>query len=272
MDLFRASLGKLTVIRAFNMICESASHYNAWHPQGKAHFERKWPKSTRNLDQFIYGGEIARDALKKHWFSDVSPHVFISHSHKDEALAMGLAGYLLDIGIEPFVDSLVWGNSNSLLQSIDNSFCLDDEKKYYIYQSRNYSTSHVHMMLASALAETIDRADAVIFLNTPNSIEAKSAKNAGDDVTASPWIYHELVTTKLVRRQGFGGRDRVRPALEHAFDHAHVEKRVEANLKVLHKPPMDHLVDLTHQSLAQVKAKQMRGLAALDLLYTLTDP
>lgn len=260
------------MIRAFNMICESASHYNAWHPQGKAHFERKWPKSTRNLDQFINGGEIAGDALKKHWFSDVSPHVFISHSHKDEALAMGLAGYLLDIGIEPFVDSLVWGNSNSLLQSIDNSFCLDDEKKYYIYQSRNYSTSHVHMMLASALAETIDRADAVIFLNTPNSIEAKSAKNAGDDVTASPWIYHELVTTKLVRRQGFGGRDRVRPALEHAFDHAHVEKRVEANLKVLHKPPMDHLVDLTHQSLAQVKAKQMRGLAALDLLYTLTDP
>lgn len=226
----------------------------------------------QHLDQFINGGEIAGDALKKHWFSDVSPHVFISHSHKDEALAMGLAGYLLDMGIEPFVDSLVWGNSNSLLQKIDNKFCLDEEKKYYIYQSRNYSTSHVHMMLASALAEAIDRADAVIFLNTPNSIEARSAKNAGDDVTASPWIYHELVTTKLVRQQGFGGRARVRLALEHVFDGALVERSFEARVKVLHKPPMDHLVDLTHRSLAQVKGKQRRGLAALDLLYMLTDP
>ncbi len=185
---------------------------------------------------------------------------------------MGLAGYLLDMGIEPFVDSLVWGNSASLLQNIDNKFCLDEKKEYYVYQRRNYSTSHVHMMLASALAETIDRADAVIFLNTPNSIEAKSAKNAGDDVTASPWIYHELVTTKLVRRQGIGGRLRIRPALEQVFDHAHAEKSVEASVKVLHKPPMDHLVDLTHRSLAQVKAGGKRDLAALDSLYTLTDP
>lgn len=260
------------MIRAFNMVCESASQYNAWHSRGKEHFERKWPKSTRHLDQFIDGGEIAGDAVKKHWFSDVSPHVFISHSHKDEALAMGLAGYLLDMGVEPFVDSLVWGNSNSLLQKIDDKFCLDDKKEHYLYKSRNYSTSHVHMMLASALAETIDRADAVIFLNTPNSIEAKSAKNAGDEVTASPWIYHELVTTKLVRQQGFGGRDRVKIAMEHVFDDALLEKRVEASVKVLHKPPMDHLVALSHRSLAQVNAKSVRGLDALDLLYALTDP
>lgn len=260
------------MIRAFNMVCNSADQYSAWHQRGLAHFESTWPQSSRNLDQFIDGGEIAGDALKKHWFADVSPHVFISHSHKDQALAMGLAGYLLDMGIEPFVDSLVWGNSASLLQNIDNKFCLDEKKEYYVYQRRNYSTSHVHMMLASALAETIDRADAVIFLNTPNSIEAKSAKNAGDDVTASPWIYHELVTTKLVRRQGIGGRLRIRPALEQVFDHAHAEKSVEASVKVLHKPPMDHLVDLTHRSLAQVKAGGKRDLAALDSLYTLTDP
>lgn len=254
------------------MVCNNADQYGAWHQRGLGHFESKWPKSSRNLDQFIDGGEIAGDALKKHWFSEVSPHVFISHSHKDQALAMGLAGYLLDMGIEPFVDSLVWGNSNSLLQKIDNKFCLDEEEKYYNYQSRNYSTSHVHMMLASALAETIDRADAVIFLNTPNSIDARSAKSAGDEVTASPWIYHELVTTKLVRPQGFGGRIRIRPSQEHVLDHALLEKRAEASVRFLHKPPMEHLVALSARDLEQIKARQRRGLDALDLLYTSTDP
>lgn len=260
------------MIRAFNMVCDSATRYSAWASRGKSHFEAKWPKSIRNLDQFILGGEISGDALKKHWFADVSPHVFISHSHKDEELAMGLAGYLLQMGIEPFVDSLVWGDSNKLLKDIDDQLCLNDGEKSYCYQSRNYSTSHVHMMLASALAETIDRADAVIFLNTPNSIEASSAKKAGDEVTASPWIYHELVITKLARMQGHGGRVRDTPGLEDNSERALLEKKEKPKLIVLHKPPMEHLVYLSADHFEWVKAGEKTGLEAMDLLYSHTDP
>ncbi|MCL1524412.1 toll/interleukin-1 receptor domain-containing protein [Xanthomonas nasturtii] len=255
------------MIRAFNMVCENPIEYQAWLVKGKRYFEETWPKHTRELNQFIQGGEISGDGLKKHWFANVHPHVFISHSHQDEALALGLAGYLREMGINPFVDSLVWGDSNALLRKIDEQFCWDlPEKKYFNYDKRNYSTSHVHMMLASALAETIDRSDAVVFLNTPNSIEVSSAEKPGDEVTASPWIYQELVTTKIARESGYKGRALVTTGLEHIFDAAIFEKSIASSLKILHKPPMDHLAHLEPSDLASIKKSGKMGASGIRLI------
>ena len=64
-------------------------------------------------------------------------------------------------------------------------------------------TSHVHMMLDTALTEMIDNTECIMFYNTPNSVlladDLQKIKNEKKKVTLSPWIYHELAMTSLVR-------------------------------------------------------------------------
>lgn len=55
------------------------------------------------------------------------------------------------------------------------------------------------MMLASALTMMIDKAECVIFLNTPNAVSTEEII----DKTESPWIYYETVMTNLVRHKNY---------------------------------------------------------------------
>ncbi len=68
----------------------------------------------------------------------------------------------------------------------------------YDYNLRNYSTSHVHMMLSMALLKMLDKAEAMVFVNTPNSIS--SVSETISQTTKSPWIYSEVVYSSLIRR------------------------------------------------------------------------
>jgi hypothetical protein len=139
----------------------------------------------------LMGGEINGTLLS------VDSHVFISHSHKDESLAKGLANYLASLGVKSFIDSCVWGYSDELLRQIDNVHCLHSSGSGYSYEKRNGSTSHVHMMLATALTKMLDKCECVIFLNTPNSITA--GESASDERTYSPWIYYELSMLEVLQ-------------------------------------------------------------------------
>ena len=59
----------------------------------------------------------------------------------------------------------------------------------------NYSTSHVHMMLSVALTQMINNTECLFFLNTPNSL----TPNTIIEKTESPWIYSEIVMSRLIR-------------------------------------------------------------------------
>ena len=76
---------------------------------------------------------------------------------------------------------------------------MSNGKATFDYQKRNRSTSHVHMMLSAALAKVMDRAECIIFLNTPNSIVTEDFITSGKVMTASPWIYNELLLTRLLK-------------------------------------------------------------------------
>lgn len=124
--------------------------------------------------------------------------MFLSHAHQDEALAIALADYLYaNFGLTTFIDSLVWGYAEDLLWKIDTQFCKTTDG-FYDNQKRSYSTSHVHMMLATVLAQMIDNIECVIYLNTPSSF---SSRDTVENKTKSPWIYPELSTTVTVRRK-----------------------------------------------------------------------
>jgi len=254
------------MFRAFSLDVREGNPFASWHQRGKAFIEGQWPKSERAFDSYVEEAVIDGDGIKDHWFSKLNADVFISHSHSDEAMAVGLAGYLADLGLRPFVDSLVWHDSVTLLNSIDRRFCRsDDDPTMFDYNKRNYSTSHVHMMLASALAESIDQCECVLFLNTPRSIQVRDSKAPNEAVTASPWIYHELITTQLIRRRRHDDRVTKGFGIE---DARVLDEAVRTTpMRVEYRAPMDHLAKLTLQSLENLRLESLERFEALDELY-----
>src|SRR5690606_35011062 len=145
------------------------------------------------------------------WFPQIDADIFISHSHSDEKMAILLAGWLKEtLGVYVFIDSCIWGYSNDLLRQIDNKHCLNPSGETYSYEKRNNSTSHVHMMLSTALNMMIDKTECLFFLNTPNSISTKEVISQ----TESPWIYSEISMSELVRRKKLS---EYRPAVTRMF-------------------------------------------------------
>ncbi|SRR6266568_387909 len=215
------------------------------------------------LEEFVgEDGSIDGTRLQDSWFPQIQADVFLSHSHGDEALALRLAGWLWQrFRLRVFVDSCVWGCSAELLKRIDNKYCRIPGQESYSYEKRSLSTSHVHMMLSTALAKMIDRAECAWVLNTGNSITTREAI----DSTKSPWIFSEIAMMHVVRR-----RD--------PRDHRDMTKLAKAQREGLERPlVITYNVDLrgfepisqdiiVRWSMAQ-KVPADVGTHPLDLLY-----
>lgn len=176
-------------------------------------------------------GIINGTTLKDHWFSITKKDIFISHSHHDINKVKAFAGWLKNcFGLEAFIDSCSWGYCDDLLNKIDKKYCYNPKKGTYDYDLRNYTTSHVHMMLSTALTEMMDKTECIIFFNTPNSIslatELNEIRKKGKKAkTISPWIYHELSMTTMLQTvkpnrkeivaEHFSQDTRIRPQFEY---------------------------------------------------------
>lgn len=186
---------------AFNLKTEN--DYSNWFTHGKRIYENQKVTIKDSLSSYLYNGTstINGNSLESDWFPQLDNiDVFLSHSHKDENDVIAFAGWLDDVfGLKVFIDSCIWGNSEELLKLIDDRYCFDGKRGFYDYNLRNYSTSHVHMMLSMALTKMIDRSEVVIFFESENSVQRISKESF--DVTKSPWIYSELVMTNLIRRK-----------------------------------------------------------------------
>lgn len=143
-------------------------------------------------DDILDGNQIMADC-----FPQINNFkVFISHSHADKQIAIQLANIIYKhTGAKSFIDSMVWNYADDLLKDIDKDYSLQ-RNGYYSYPQRNKTTSYVHMMLATALAQMMDKCDCIIFINTPNSLN-KQVLN--ETTTFSPWIFYELATLHTLR-------------------------------------------------------------------------
>ena len=146
-------------------------------------------------------GNLDASEMEKEWFPSVLADIFLSHSHDDERLVEGFAGWLYKhCKVVAFVDSSLWGYADELLLKIDNRYCKSNTELTYDYKMRNASTSRVHMILMTALAKMIDKTECLIFVNTPRSISIENTIS-NTSKTYSPWIYSELALSKIIRRR-----------------------------------------------------------------------
>lgn len=155
---------------------------------------------TQDLNKFTnLDGDLEAEKIINHWFPNIDADIFISHSHKDEELILGLSGWLKkEFGLTAFIDSMVWGYSDNLLKIIDNKHCRNSHDNTYNYLKRNRSTSHVHMMLSTALIDMIDKCEMFLFIETKNSfIPSNYLESKGE--TESTWIYFELSLVDKIR-------------------------------------------------------------------------
>ncbi|GBL02623.1 hypothetical protein VH1709_contig00167-0008 [Vibrio harveyi] len=239
------------MFKGFNVTLESLESLN--HTTNyKSQLKQNKEYIQDSLEKFLLSdGSIDGEKLRQEWFPNFKDtHVFISHSHKDLELAEGLASWLYDqFKISSFIDSHVWGYANDLLKKLDNKYALFPQSESYSYEIRNETTSHVHMMLSSALNEVIDSTECLLFLNTNNAINNIALSGETDDHrTASPWIMSELVTSSIIRRKENVFRKKV---ITEAIGKSVSIEDIEGmeQLVIQHKAPINHLPTLTSKSL-----------------------
>ena len=246
--------------------------FNKHVQRGRDIFEQTSSKVQKDLKEFILNnGHIDGTALKEHWFPIIDADIFLSHSHKDLEKVKGFAGWIYDtFGLIPFIDSCVWGYCDELLKEIDNKYCYQPKKDTYSYDKRNHTTSHVHMMLASALTGMIDQCECAIFYNTPNSILVSDEISKADDIkkekTLSPWIYHELSVLSTIRI-----REPNREFLMHG-DSNLLEARNELKVEYDVSKFLSSMITLTDDAIVQWSKKNKTMNHSLDELYRIVCP
>ena len=208
-----------------------------------------------DLKKFIIEkNTISGTELEEEWFPQIKADVFISHSHIDEDLALALAGWLnKNFKLNCFVDSVVWGYSNDLLEILNSKYSNKRKKNdggyVYSHNSCNKVAQHVNMMLNVALHKMIDKTEIIILLNTSNSIEKFEDKEMNR--TYSPWLYSELVCSELIRKNPLENY-RLKAMLEN--------EQADEQLKVVYNAPVEHLVDLSEKDLVGWKEKNFKLL------------
>jgi hypothetical protein len=231
--------------------------------QGLNVFDYFKPKVERVLNEYLKDNKsLDGDKLREDWFPEVDADVFISHSHKDKDLAICLAGWLNHhFKIKSFIDSMIWGYADNLLRAIDDNYCKNQETGNYNYQLRNYSTSHIHVMLSASLNKMIDKTECFFFINTPNSISTKQAIE--DPKTFSPWIYSEIEISRLIKKR------------TRKWHREYNGKLLHESLTIEHSLDTDHLhklnkndFELWEKQLGPYKLMSMAINYPLDLLYT----
>lgn len=205
---------------------------------GSSHLLEYRTKVEETINSFVLtDASLDGSQMQANWFPQINADVFISHSHRDEELAIIFAGWLYEaFGLTAFIDSCVWGYANNLLRKIDNQYCRREATNSYDYNKRNYSTSHIHMMLSVALSQMIDNTECLFFLNTPNSITPRTVIQQ----TESPWIYSEIAMSRLIRRK---------PLNEHRIQRITESFSSGGELRVKYFLPTDHLITVDSDTL-----------------------
>jgi hypothetical protein len=253
--------------RGFNLKIPDEFNFPDLIKESKKILEATNQSIKKTLNHYILNnGSLDGNKIIEDWFPEMDFKIFLSHSHKDEEKAMIIAAILYKkFNILTFIDSSIWGYSNELLREIDNKYCLHENGENYDYDKRNFSTTHVHLMLSTALNKMIDNSECLFFLNSPNSI---SISTDISQKTNSAWIYSEIATSKIIRKKT---PDRLKQKTV-LFSTDKIKALDESNqnrLSVEYELELSHLTDLNIEDLLKwLKTPANSEENALDNLYS----
>lgn len=231
---------------------------------GNSIYENHSHKFKDKLFEFLCeDNKLNGTAIRDAWFPQIEADIFISHSHKDVKQAIALAGWLKEeFGLKAFVDSCIWQHADFLQKRIDNAYCKKEDGSYD-YDKRNYTTSHIHMMLSSALSLMIDRTECIFFLNTPNSVNIVN----GLETTESPWLFSEIATTQFIRVNEPKRISDINEGFENFTGPEDLIKG-QKNFSIIHNIDLGHLCKIDIEDLIKwQKAFSVSRKHPLDLFY-----
>lgn len=254
------------MFKCYNLKITNDTEFSAYFDAEKLRVDGNKAKIKSNIDAFVNkNGILSADKIMGNWFPELKCNVFISHSHKDNDVAIGLSGYLnKKFGLTSFIDSCVWGHSDKLIRILDQEYSWADESKTtYSYDKRNRSTAHVHMMLSTALAKMINNCECVIFLNTPSSISSKGY--IGGNTTQSAWLYSEIAMTSLIEVKRPKRMATVTAGLER------LRKSINEDVEFEYNANLGHMTDISSLDLKKwgEACAGKTGESTLDKLYAL---
>ena len=192
-------------IKKEELICKIVhERYKYYVEKGERHLEKQRTSCEAHLKNYINGNQINGSKIQNEWFPQVEADVFISHSHNDIELACALAGWLYEkFRLKCFIDYNVWGYSDELLENMNDKLSdkTDNGNGGWLYDHKSCIevSKHVDTMLSIALQKMIDKVEAVILLNTENSVQVYNDISMAE--TYSPWIYSEIICTEIVRKK-----------------------------------------------------------------------
>lgn len=200
------------------------------------------------------GQVLDADKIKNIFFPNSEAHIFLSHSHSDESLALRLKFYLeRKYKLRVFDDSTVWGSADKLLYFLDNKYNKTGDETYG-YRGSNYTASNVYLLLASAIDDMMDKSECILFLNTENSVLTYNRKDRRAIISA-PWIFHELFMTKVLRKHQ---------------DRTHFS-RMDESVQMTHTMDLSHLELVDDRIFQEVLESCSSGTMFLDELYRTVD-
>ena len=246
--------------RGFNVDLVKGAFEDTYVAAGESLFAGRQATLKPALDACVRAdGSLDGGKISSGWFPQVACDVFLSHSHGDRELAIGLSGWLHDqLGLTSFVDSCLWGYADDLLATVDKAQSWNKETGHYSYELRNITTAHVHAMLATSLAAMMDATECLMFINTPLSTKGTGKIRE----TESPWIFSEIEASRMMRRVPKRGVI-VNESVEG------VRKTAGAKLaaKFRHRLDLAHLAPIGADELIAWNKAVGRGPETLDVLY-----
>jgi hypothetical protein len=228
-----------------------------FYEKGLIRFSKYKEQIETTLNNFaINEGILDGSAIQKNWFPQIKADIFISHAHSDSRTAIIFSEILQNcFNLTSFIDSCVWGYANDLLRLIDKKYCYNYDDHTYDYKKRNFSTSHVHSMLSTALMMMIDNCECIFFLDTPNSVTAKGVI----DRTQSPWIYSEINISRLIKRKFSRHQRKLQEFM--------LKSSVEASKRIEYELDKSHFIELTEEDFSKWLDQKNERIHSLDILY-----
>lgn len=216
-------------------------------------------------------GSISVERMSDEWFPEIGADVFISHAHDRLDIARALGDWLkTKLGLKSFIDSDAWGYAPTLQRKIDDAYSRASSSTFD-YEKSNLAASHVHMVLISAITKMINRCEVIFFIEAPGKLAISDISGA-KALTYSPWIYHEMLVSRLIettapRREGRSG----------SLYEARRKKLAKAMPAFLYKEDSGDIDQLTRGILSRWSTEWRQDQSrldpnfshALDLLYQL---